>query len=221
MYFKHALRARAAPTLRIQSTRLVTSITTLVVMSIFPTVYMHIRSPAIDTVADSIFYVSTNGGAYISDYISTYSYGRRSPCFEHDRDNAGCFIFLTGHVFGNWEVTVIDSYGNSPDISDVRFVWMIFPSGFINHNLDYTISYFLRLSGHGTNSCQFNLGNFIWKYRQFWRIELFLRLWNRFALRALEDLMLIMFGMLIHLVIFHFSRIVELPTASLSEHEQL
>ena len=29
----------------------------------------------------------------------------------------------------------------SPDISDVRFVWMIFPSGFINHNLDYTISY--------------------------------------------------------------------------------
>ena len=118
-----------------------TSITTLVVMSIFPTVYMHIRSPAIDTVADSIFYVSTNGGAYISDYISTYSYGRRSPCFEHDRDNAGCFIFLTGHVFGNWEVTVIDSYGNSPDISDVRFVWMIFPSGFINHNLDYTISY--------------------------------------------------------------------------------
>ena len=33
------------------------------------------RSPAIDTVADSIFYVATDGGAYISDYISTYSYG--------------------------------------------------------------------------------------------------------------------------------------------------
>ena len=34
-----------------------------------------LRSPAIDTVADSIFYVATDGGAYISDYISTYSYG--------------------------------------------------------------------------------------------------------------------------------------------------
>lgn len=33
------------------------------------------HSPAIDTVADSIFYVATDGGAYISDYISTYSYG--------------------------------------------------------------------------------------------------------------------------------------------------
>ena len=37
--------------------------------------YGILRSPAIDTVADSIFYVDTNGGAYISDYISTYSYG--------------------------------------------------------------------------------------------------------------------------------------------------
>lgn len=39
---------------------------------LFPTVK---RSPAIDTEADSIFYVATDGGAYISDYISTYSYG--------------------------------------------------------------------------------------------------------------------------------------------------
>ena len=30
---------------------------------------------------------------------------------------------------------------HSPDISDVQFIWMIFPSGFVNHNLDYTISY--------------------------------------------------------------------------------
>lgn len=29
----------------------------------------------------------------------------------------------------------------SPDTSDIQFVWMVFPSGFINHNLDYTISY--------------------------------------------------------------------------------
>ena len=34
-----------------------------------------ICSPAIDTVADSIFYIATDGGAYISDYLSTYSYG--------------------------------------------------------------------------------------------------------------------------------------------------
>ena len=31
--------------------------------------------------------------------------------------------------------------GLSPDVSDTQFVWMIFPSGFVNHNLDYTISY--------------------------------------------------------------------------------
>ena len=42
--------------------------------------YWWLRSPAIDTEADSIFYVATDGGAYISDYISTYSYGRR-PAF--------------------------------------------------------------------------------------------------------------------------------------------
>ena len=123
--FKYALRARAAPTLRIQSTRLVTSITTLAAMSIFPTVYIHIRSPAIDTVADSIFYIATDGGAYISDYMSTYSYGRRSPCFEHDRDNAGYFIFSTGHVFGNWEVTVTDSYGSPGTVPIlVSLIWV-------------------------------------------------------------------------------------------------
>lgn len=94
-------------------------------MSIFPTVYMHIRSPAIDTVADSIFYIATDGGAYISDYISTYSYGRRSPCFEHDRNNAGYFIFSTGHVFGNWEVTVTDSYGSPGTVPiPVSLIWV-------------------------------------------------------------------------------------------------
>lgn len=34
-----------------------------------------------------------------------------SPCLEHDRNNAGYFIFSTGHIFGNWEVTVPESYG--------------------------------------------------------------------------------------------------------------
>ena len=86
---------------------------------------MHIRSPAIDTVADSIFYIATDGGAYISDYISTYSYGRRSPCFEHDRNNAGYFIFLTGHVFGNWEVAVTDYYGSPGTVPiPVSLIWV-------------------------------------------------------------------------------------------------
>lgn len=54
-------------------------------------------------------------GHLILDYGSVqYSYGiLRSPCFEHDRDDAGYFIFSTGHVFGNWEITVTDSYGLS------------------------------------------------------------------------------------------------------------
>ena len=103
---------------------------------------MHIRSPAIDTVADSIFYIATDGGAYISDYISTYSYGRRSPCFEHDRNNAGYFIFLTGHVFGNWEVTVTDSYG-SPGTGgfDANYVWNVDKSGNIPLFSDHGTSY--------------------------------------------------------------------------------
>ena len=48
------------------------AIITELMSRIFPT---GVNSPAIDTEADSIFYVATNGGAYISDYISTYSYG--------------------------------------------------------------------------------------------------------------------------------------------------
>lgn len=101
---------------------------------------MHIRSPAIDTVADSIFYIATDGGAYISDYISTYSYGRRSPCFEHDRDNAGYFIFLTGHVFGNWEVTVTDSYG-SPDTYYRGVFYISFNGMPVTEHSHWTITY--------------------------------------------------------------------------------
>lgn len=38
-------------------------------------------------------------------------YQNNSPCLEHDRNNVGYFIFSTGHIFGNWEITVTDSYG--------------------------------------------------------------------------------------------------------------
>lgn len=79
---------------------------------LFPTVK---HSPATDTEADSIFYIATDGGAYISDYISTYSYG--SP----DTGNRlnPCLIMLRGNVGGyNFSIFVYDSYGalRSPDI---------------------------------------------------------------------------------------------------------
>ena len=35
-------------------------------------------SPATDTIGDSVFYVETDGGSYISDYLNTYSYGKLS-----------------------------------------------------------------------------------------------------------------------------------------------
>ena len=65
------------------------------------------RSPAIDTVADSIFYVATNGGAYISDYISTYSYGSPST-----RDSGGTYlVYPDGIIPYNNAGYVGDSYG--------------------------------------------------------------------------------------------------------------
>ena len=78
-------------------------------MSTFPTVCIHIRSPAIDTVADSIFYVATNGGAYISDYISTYSYGDISP---HTNSSFGFiwYIFNLGYTV-NLNNSGRNSYG--------------------------------------------------------------------------------------------------------------
>lgn len=33
-------------------------------------------SSAIDTIGDSVLYIEANGGSYITDYLSTYSYGR-------------------------------------------------------------------------------------------------------------------------------------------------
>lgn len=60
---------------------------------LFPTVK---HSPATDTEADSIFYVATDGGAYISDYISTYSYG--SPDIRY---NTAWWVGLNG-VCDSW-----------------------------------------------------------------------------------------------------------------------
>ena len=75
-----------------------------------------LRSPAIDTEADSIFYIATDGGAYISDYISTYSYGYkmlRSPIT--DWYGGAYYVYESGDVYdysgGSYYVT--DSYGST------------------------------------------------------------------------------------------------------------
>ena len=56
---------------------------------------------------------------------------------------SGAVDFYNGYAF--------NSYGlYSPDTSDIQFVWMVFPSGFINHNLDYTYRIPTKsLSEHG------------------------------------------------------------------------
>ena len=76
---------------------------------------------------------------------------QRSPCFEHDRDNAGYFIFSTGHVFGNWEVTVTDSYGSPGTVPIlVSLIWVT-SSGNTDSfgGLSYSYGYGIdSLSGH-------------------------------------------------------------------------
>lgn len=74
-----------------------------------------ILSPAIDTEADSIFYIATDGGAYISDYISTYSYGYkmlRSPIT--DWYGGAYYVYSDGVVYdySGSSYYVTDSYGN-------------------------------------------------------------------------------------------------------------
>ena len=133
----------------------------LVIMHILEIPTEHVRSPD-RGYGYSACYVRSSGDVY-SGYDSVYdSYGQadywwlRSPCLEHDRKNAGYFIFSTGHVFGNWEVTVTDSYGinklsayfgirflryNSPCTrsgSYVRFVYPVLASGEIGkYNYTY------------------------------------------------------------------------------------
>ena len=83
-------------------------------LSAFPTACMYIRSPAIDTEADSIFYVATDGGAYISDYISTYSYG--SP--YTGRDDSAWQVDHSADVGFNYGYDgVYGSYGTNTYLS--------------------------------------------------------------------------------------------------------
>lgn len=57
-----------------------------------------------------------------------------SPCLEHDRNNAGYFIFSTGNVFGNWEVTVPESYGrSSPHRTDEGISYVVYSYGGIGN----------------------------------------------------------------------------------------
>lgn len=82
--------------------------------------------------------------SYLHNDVS-YSYGNY---FCSPRTNGSGSVWLINAsgdawLFGTSGSLYIDgSYGlYSPDTSDIQFVWMVFPSGFINHNLDYTISY--------------------------------------------------------------------------------
>lgn len=70
-------------------------------------------SPAIDTIGDSVLYIEANGGSYITDYLSTYSYGAggiNSPDFDN-LDYSAHHVEMDGSILGNWYVT--GSYGNA------------------------------------------------------------------------------------------------------------
>lgn len=74
------------------------------------------------------------------DYSLLYSYG--SPMTAADIVTYGAWDVWTSGAVEFYNGYAFSSYGlYSPDTSDIQFVWMVFPSGFINHNLDYTISY--------------------------------------------------------------------------------
>lgn len=74
------------------------------------------------------------------DYSLLYSYG--SPMAAADIVTYGAWDVWTSGAVEFYNGYAFSSYGlYSPDTSDIQFVWMVFPSGFINHNLDYTISY--------------------------------------------------------------------------------
>ena len=108
-----------------------------------------IRSPAIDTEADSIFYVATDGGAYISDYISTYSYG--SPYTDYV--DYGYLIYPSGDIYASDGDYVGGSYGTcSPGTNYSRGAWSILSSGDsentssgYNIDLSYGQSYIIKV----------------------------------------------------------------------------
>ena len=90
------------------------------------------RSPAIDTEADSIFYVATNGGAYISDYISTYSYGHILFAL---RTRVGVVrIVSTQLVTSIPTVTVSTIPTVSPSTRDSGGTYLVYPDGIIPYN---------------------------------------------------------------------------------------
>ena len=110
--------------------------------------YGILRSPAIDTVADSIFYVATNGGAYISDYISTYSYGHHFICSPDNRFNTAWWVGLSG-VCDSWmRDGVTYSYG-SPGTNDTSYAWLVYLDGVVDAvDVDVIDSYGNLLSEH-------------------------------------------------------------------------
>ena len=93
-----------------------------------------IRSPAIDTVADSIFYVAIDGGAYISDYISTYSYGSPNTNGSYD----AYYVYSSGVVYYGYDLNVGRSYGQSYIIR-VRFTARIISVLYMKGAIKYEI----------------------------------------------------------------------------------
>lgn len=90
---------------------------------LFPTVK---HSPAIDTVADSIFYVATDGGAYISDYISTYSYGLRTRLVPIVLGPLNLLVILMVETFS---VLIIPTEICSPFTDRSNGAYFVWPDG--------------------------------------------------------------------------------------------
>lgn len=92
----------------------------------------------------SVWLINTSGDVWLfgtsgSLYVDG-SYG--SPMTAVNIVTYGAWDVWTSGAVDFYNGYAFNSYGlYSPDTSDIQFVWMIFPSGFINHNLDYTISY--------------------------------------------------------------------------------
>ena len=104
---------------------------------IYIQIYWWLRSPGTNS-AVSAYLVNSDGYEIFSrvDYISC---GRIIAGRVHVLQ---LYVFLcNGRRKYDYICSRISLRRRSPDISDAQFVWMIFPSGFINHNLDYTISY--------------------------------------------------------------------------------
>ena len=108
-------------------------------------IFSRFKSPSRRS-ADNTFFIYDDGEVSSDIWIVVDSYGHalslRSRLISTLR---GLSILSVVSAASASTMSTIPT-ATSPDISDVQFVWIIFPSGFVNHNLDYTISYSYGLS---------------------------------------------------------------------------